>query len=362
MLASRRNVFFSKVLKNSNQLRDIRRKELEKFHTDNFRIDDENLPYGICLLFEIMQKRKHELLGYNMEEICNQNGIEVLGTGTFGVVLGKSSDESTIWKVQTFQGTDHFKKEIEALTAIINAEKDKRRVCENLPKLLSAETDFAVELGWKKYKLQCLKLTPRGVPLFMNTTGREEVIRVYNQVSQGMKFLHSLHFIHGDITPKNIVKAEDKYVLVDLGLATKTTDKLKGFQGTIPYAHQDVFEQYPNKEWEPKEEHDIISLKYTLAALLNNGKPTWNMKPFPQSIKCEGKRSQQKDEFGAVMQSREDAVKHLFKENNLEWNKGNFVDLKIVNSSEDMGNGLARCNTSGHKAYKIPENDVEESK
>jgi hypothetical protein len=62
-------------------------------------------------------------------------------------------------------------------------------------------------------------------------------------------------------------------MLIDWGCAHRTTAKLKGFIGCPPYAHDELFGQ--TKEWNPRVDHDLASLAYSVASL-SNGSIPWS--------------------------------------------------------------------------------------
>jgi len=338
---------FEKVLDagvNSNVLTLKHRADLLKLMSKH----GKDLPLGIRLLFDFMRKRKHDLLGYNLEEIAANKDKEVLGTGTFGVVMGDKTKKKkdTVWKVSTFPN-DHFAKEIDALNALDEDDNDHEDEARNhLPRLVDPEATFLVKLGQIEYSLRCMELTPRGVPVLSlsNELHVPEVIDASKQISDAMRFLHSKGYIHSDISPKNIVVLRDdktkqtQYVLADLGLATKITEQMKGFQGTVQYASEEIFRQYPNKEWSPKACHDEASLKYTIAALLSGAKSGWDMHPFPQSPKQKQEdRKEQMVLFWSVINKRESVVENLFSSNGVKWDEHNAKLVKKEGAAEAEG-------------------------
>lgn len=141
--------------------------------------DDSHFPLGIRLLFELMQKHRHDLLGYNIVDLipCETSTTkELLGSGTFGVVVGDKINNSVVWKISTFPKED-MAKEIAALNAIGNDDTPEGSDRSNLPRLLRKEV-FPLRLGRLTKCLPCLKLEPRGQPvLSLNNLDRSQVIK-----------------------------------------------------------------------------------------------------------------------------------------------------------------------------------------
>ena len=133
----------------------------------------------------------------------------------------------------------------------------------------------------------------------------------------------------------------DEFLLADFGLATRTADILRGFQGTVLYAFAGVFDQYPNHAWTPTVCHDKASLKYTMAALLLGGIPTWDMQPFPQSKKTKEAGHKQKALFESAIKKRDSVVKEVFTGDGVSWDQLNAKLVALSSSSASMKQGAA---------------------
>jgi hypothetical protein len=62
-------------------------------------------------------------------------------------------------------------------------------------------------------------------------------------------------------------------VLVDFGIASVLGEGLVGFRGTTEYIHGEIHRKHLN--WYPCPEHDLTSLGFTMAALVNKGRVPW---------------------------------------------------------------------------------------
>lgn len=125
---------------------------------------------------------------------------------------------------------------------------------------------------------------------------------------------------------------------------------MKGFQGTVLYASEGIFTQYPDKQWYPKTCHDKASLKYTMAALLRVGTPAWDMQPFPQSPKeLAEEREEQTFLFKSLIAKRESVVEDLFSSNGVSWDKGNAKLVTLPRSSASKKEGAAEAKVGSNE-------------
>lgn len=66
-----------------------------------------------------------------------------------------------------------------------------------------------------------------------------EAYKIFVQVVQGMKYIHSKKIIHRDLKPENLLINTDNRILIcDFGLAKQLTTfsmKAQTFAGTLPY-------------------------------------------------------------------------------------------------------------------------------
>jgi serine/threonine protein kinase len=88
-------------------------------------------------------------------------------------------------------------------------------------------------------------------------------------MNDGLAYAHGKHVIHLDVSPRNIiyVRNGEKFVLIDWGCAATGEEKVKGFYGTLPFAHAEVHKKANTQEWIPRAKHDKASLLFTLFAL-----------------------------------------------------------------------------------------------
>lgn len=71
------------------------------------------------------------------------------------------------------------------------------------------------------------------------TVSEAEAYKIFAQIVQGMKYIHSKNIIHRDLKPENILLDTDGRILIcDFGLSTQMTrfsTKAQTFAGTLPY-------------------------------------------------------------------------------------------------------------------------------
>lgn len=86
------------------------------------------------------------------------------------------------------------------------------------------------------------------VPLYAEELGEEEVedllLRWIRQICEGLQKLHQAGFVHGDVTPKNIIASTREVVLTDYDLFTQSGCKAMS-KGTLAYCSQAMEEQNP---------------------------------------------------------------------------------------------------------------------
>ena len=281
-------------------------KELrEELYQNNGGVDDDGVPLGIRLLWELMLKPNSDLFGPNYQEIFRSNEKkvgELLGTGSFGHVFSLVEEADAALKVSTLQNSVHLKKEFDILSFLGRNQCSDTTINKELalPVVSKFLSNLTAELGGGvKRRLTGLVFHPKGLPIrsivggLRNVEGAKKfeslLVHVSSQLKAALDFLHEKRVHHNDIAPKNIiVRSMDDagwhVCLVDFGCASSPGEQKTGFEGTALYAHRSIFECYPSQTWEPVLEHDFFSLGLTMSALLNEGQPCWDMDPFPASL------------------------------------------------------------------------------
>ena len=151
---------------------------------------------------------------------------------------------------------------------------------------------LVVEIRCETSHLPCLLL--RGV-VGQTTDERKgdwesnDLEEIYRKVYDALQHAHSKGWAHLNVRPANIVtriKLNDQspgdcreVMLIDWACAQRNDKKVKGFIGSLPYAHDELFG--PSKEWEPRLDHDLASLAYSLVRL-SMGSIPWS--GFPNDL------------------------------------------------------------------------------
>ena len=263
----------------------------EQLYRENRGVDEQGIPRGIRFLWEIMQKRRADFFGPNYSRLFTHNTQvgELLGTGTFSAVMGLSTDPDSILKVPILLSAVHIQNEKRVLDRLGRKKTDLDEI--GLP-ILKEETTISFSLGGIDKEIQGLVLQPRGKPILSAILSTKNPLvflkKVSTQLKSALDFIHSKKFFHNDVSPKNmiVVGGDDsvRAFLVDFGVASHVDEKIDGFVGTPLYTHRDIFHKYPGEEWYPKEEYDLCSLGFSIAALLNRGEVEWDMGRFPMTV------------------------------------------------------------------------------
>jgi serine/threonine protein kinase len=110
---------------------------------------------------------------------------------------------------------------------------------------------------------------------------------IFSKVYAALEYANHKGWAHLDVRPSNIITRVDprgdrfEVMLIDWGCAHPTAAKLKGFIGCPPYAHDELFGQ--TKEWNPRVDHDLASLAYSVASL-SHGSIPWSGFPNHRAV------------------------------------------------------------------------------
>jgi serine/threonine protein kinase len=97
------------------------------------------------------------------------------------------------------------------------------------------EDDRITGIAYHKYVCSLNKLN------FVATQPRPDPDRIYQDVVEGVNFLHGLGYCHNDLKPANIcVSEEGRAVLIDFDSAMPTGKRLKGKMGTSGWSRKDL--------------------------------------------------------------------------------------------------------------------------
>ena len=147
-------------------------------------------------------------------------------------------------------------------------------------------------------------LSPKGIPAhdhILTLPDQERTAALLSLLSQGYKALeyaHEKNVFHLDVSPRNFVFVDGRFILVDWACAFCPGVEVVGFRGSLPYAHAKV---HAKARWWPKKEYDTVPLLFTVCALSMG-----QIVPWPQFT---GRLSHSTDP--AFVARSEDTVKEL---------------------------------------------------
>ena len=258
----------------------------------------QDMPEGFCLLAQTLASVHHGLITRSSQRRSNNcdsfslqpdtaDSIELgnyLGSGSFSHVLRlvdkKDSNDLCIKLPQFHHVRDCLEREAKAL-------KD---LCENdcIPKL--NDTDHPIKtlhmnIRCESAAVTCLPM--RGLigrsAMHHRRWDHDKLEFIVLEVYSALEYANSKGWAHLNVQPANIITCVDdphgtgciKVMLVDWGCAHRTNQKLRGFIGCSPFAHDDLFHE--TNDWCPCLEHDVASLAYTMASLCEGGSiPSWH--------------------------------------------------------------------------------------
>ena len=270
------------------------RQELYGNDPKNEGVDENGVPMGIRLIYDLMMSPRSKLFGPDYKKIfCSvENTIDdLLGSGSFGLVFSLKEDTNAVLKVPLTTNPVHIDNEETILCHLRRKEGQDTIINDELalPVLMQVKNDFAFELGGCRHELKALILRPKGQPI--QSLAREgnmdrRLGHISSQLKGALEFIHSKKVVHNDVTPKNVIVSSRSgenwtVCLVDFGFASKWDETLVGFMGTPLYAHSKIFEKHSDRSWKALPDYDFFGLGLTMCALLNNGEPFWNMSRFP---------------------------------------------------------------------------------
>jgi hypothetical protein len=100
----------------------------------------------------------------------------------------------------------------------------------------------------------------------ISTLTVENGLRLFAQVGNAIKFLHSLNYNHMDIKPANIcLKENGDFVLIDLGSVSKKLDTSESTVVYVPKDFQPRDKRTPNNKYKAVDVNDWLMLGMTIA-------------------------------------------------------------------------------------------------
>lgn len=199
-----------------------------------------------------------------------------LGDGTYGFVwkAERLSDHQTVAiKIPKYQGGRNT--DIEEGKALIGAEPHPNLVSVNWMGRIPPEHElFAIELEFFNSHTLAFVFDNQGDRLALSS---RSLLRLFEQVLDGVCHLHSLGVTHGDIKPQNILVSGDVAKLTDYGSSLTTHDiylRTRENGGTVLYSPPEMAGLSVRKK-DPAlaVAHDIYSLGVLLYQLLTGRLP-----------------------------------------------------------------------------------------
>jgi Protein kinase domain len=268
-------------------------------------VEQEGMPAGFCLLARTLLSVQHGLGtslistskgDHRTFPLCCRNAnvtatIELgqfLGSGAFSHVL-------VVEKVEGSNNVDVFikvPKSHQLRKSLENEAKVLKDLSEHshIPQLYYPDDPIKIldfKIRCEVSKLPCLLL--RGL-IGQPTSQRrdmwkqDELKEIFLKVFTALTHANKKGWAHLDVRPANIItcaKLGDhppgdrlEVMLIDWGCAYRNDEKVKGFVGCLPYAHDDLFG--PSKEWQPRLDHDLASLAYSVVSLSLLGSIPWS--------------------------------------------------------------------------------------
>jgi hypothetical protein len=269
----------------------------------SFEIEEEpqGLPNGFCLLARTLMSVHHGLGTSLMisNKGCHHSfsmrahaaeSIEVgkyLGSGAFShvlVLVVKGSDD-VFMKVPK---SHRMKKSLESEAEVL------KKLCGHIciPQLYDTEDPIKtldIKIRCESSALPCLPLRGLiGQPASRRHLWKSDKLKIILlEVYAALDHANSRGWAHLDVRPSNIITRADppgdrfEVMLIDWGCAHRTDEKLKGFIGCPPYAHDELFGR--TKVWYPRLDHDLASLAYSVASL-SHGCIPWSGFPNHRAV------------------------------------------------------------------------------
>jgi hypothetical protein len=310
----------------------------------SFEIKEEpqGLPGGFCLLARTLMSVHHGLGTSLMigRKGCHHSfsmrahaaeSIKVgqyLGSGAFSHVLelGVKGSDDVFIKVPK---SHRMKKSLESEAEVL---KD---LCGHsyIPQLYDTDDPIKtldIEIRCERSFLPCLPLRGLiGRPASHQHRWESEKLHViFLKVHAALEYANGKGWAHLDVRPSNIITRADprgdrfEVMLIDWGCAHRTAAKLKGFIGCPPYAHDELFGR--TKEWNPRVDHDLASLAYSVASL-SHGSIPWSGFPNHHAVPNDVRKRR--------FEMASDVLKPLLQ----EWNLSSNVEGALLKAIDHQG-------------------------
>ena len=267
----------------------------QTYLTDNascpFPADNETVPIGMQELFRLVCSDDTDLglqffggdlsakASYHVHNqstqvspVKRQELHDVIGYGTHGIVYqgkeeenGGTKHDGFVVKSSVVGEVQYIERELRALRAL-NENPASR------PPSIPVLKDFGsicYTIRGTTINVPALKFSPKGSPVNgkLNT---EQLQCLYTDIQSALNFANERQVFHLDVCARNIIfdKSCDKFVLIDWSCSVSGHGKkVKGFRGSLAFAHREVHQKSNEKFWCPMPKHDNASLLFTICAL-----------------------------------------------------------------------------------------------
>jgi serine/threonine protein kinase len=212
---------------------------------------------------------------------------QYLGSGAFSHVLklGVKGSDDVFVKVPK---SHRMKKSLESEAEVL------KNLCGHscIPQLYDTDDPIKtldIKIRCESSALPCLPLRGLiGLPAsHQHCWESDKLYVIFSKVYATLEYANRKGWAHLDVRPSNIITCADLHgdgfevMLIDWGCAHRTAAKLKGFIGCPPYAHDELFGR--TKEWNPRMDHDLASLAYSVASL-SHGSIPWSGFPNHRAV------------------------------------------------------------------------------
>jgi hypothetical protein len=245
----------------------------EKLYSGNVPANGA-VPSGLVALWNLMTSSHSVLVGPS--PFASGALGQMIGFGAFATVHRSKDNDNHIIKLSRYGATAALDLEAKVLEAL------KRRT-EKVGGIASTIEckKLSVTIGGVDVQLPALILAPLGIRVEAHLAQSDDktkaLLKIGADLAAALDFVHKCGYNHNDVTPKNILfdQSKERVFLIDFGLASSHSDKIKGFRGTPHYAHRAVLLKHLSETWTPEKAHDKSSLAFSMAVLSKHGKDLW---------------------------------------------------------------------------------------